>query len=217
MNLSYTARQFLTLPALIWVCLSAQAGRPLTVDDANVNDTGVAHVETFWSRGADGARVLTIAPTYSPLPGLDLIAQDARTLSGGPHSQTIQTKLQLSQPRENGCHTALVFGATHWQKGQGQSGFMSANLSCDLAPGALHWSLVSSRSPQGADVPSLGVAWEHVMGSWTGHVESVAQRQAKPMLGVGLRRDILPGLQLDGTWGRMGGQTLFSLGSKWQF
>ena len=71
MNLSYTARQFLTLPALIWVCLSAQAGRPLTVDDANVNDTGVAHVETFWSRGADGARVLTIAPTYSPLPGLD--------------------------------------------------------------------------------------------------------------------------------------------------
>jgi hypothetical protein len=64
-------KKIISLLATSLLAVSAQAGRPLSVDDANVNDKGVAHVETFWSRAADGSRSLTIAPTYSPLPGLD--------------------------------------------------------------------------------------------------------------------------------------------------
>ncbi len=45
-------KKFISLLALSLLGLSAQAGRPLNVDDANVNDVGVAHVETFWSRAA---------------------------------------------------------------------------------------------------------------------------------------------------------------------
>ncbi|MFM8822239.1 MAG: hypothetical protein ACKOD8_02640, partial [Limnohabitans sp.] len=63
-------KKILSTLALSLSVMSAQAGRPLNVDDANVNDQGVAHIETFWSRAADGSRTLTIAPTYSPLPGL---------------------------------------------------------------------------------------------------------------------------------------------------
>jgi hypothetical protein len=187
------------------------------VDDANVNDQGVAHVETFWSRAADGSRTLTLAPTYSPLPGLDLIAQDVKTFSGGPHSQTFQAKMQVTAPKEKSCHFAWVLGVTQWQKGEGQKSFVAGNTSCDMGAGTLHSSLVSSRDAEGKDVPSWGVAWEQAMGDWTAHIESVAQRAAKPLVGVGLRRDVLPGLQMDGTWGKQGGKAVFSLGTKYTF
>lgn len=210
-------KKTISLLAFVFLSLSAQAGRPLNVDDANVNDQGVAHVETFWSRAADGSRTLTIAPTYSPLPGLDLIAQDVRAISGGPHSQTFQAKMQVTSPRENSCHFAWVLGVTQWQKGEGQKSFVSANTSCDMGVGALHSSWVSTRDAQGKDVPSWGVAWEQGLGDWTGHIESVAQQASKPMVGVGLRKDVLPGLQFDGTWGKQGGKALFSLGTKYTF
>jgi len=187
------------------------------VDDANVNDTGVAHVETFWSRAADGSRSFTIAPTFSPLPGLDLIAQDVRTFSGGAHSQTLQAKMQVTSPKDNSCHFAWVVGATQWQKGDGQKSFVSANSSCDMGVGALHASVVSSRDAVGRDTPSLGVAWEQSFGAWTGHIESIAQRAAKPMVGIGARTDVMPGFQVDGTFGRVGGKAMFSLGTKITF
>jgi hypothetical protein len=197
--------------------LSAHAGRPLTVDDANVNDKGVAHVESFWSRAADGSRTFSFAPTYSPWSGIDLIAIDTRTLSAGPHSQTLQAKWQVTAARDEGCYFAWVFGATVWQKGNGQKSFVGANGSCNIAGGAFHSSLVNTRDSEGRDTPSLGIAWEHSFGEWSGHIESVAQRSGKPLVGLGLRRDILPGLQLDGTWGKQGGKAVFSLGTKYTF
>jgi hypothetical protein len=210
-------KKILSLVALTLLGVSAQAGRPLNVDDANVNDQGVAHIETFWSRAADGSRTLTIAPTYSPLPGLDLVAQDVKTFSGGPHSQTFLAKMQVTAPKEKSCHYAWVLGVTQWQKGEGQKSFVAGNTSCDMGAGTLHASLVSARDAEGKDVPSWGVAWEQTMGDWTAHIESVAQRASKPLVGVGLRRDVLPGLQLDGTWGKQGGKAVFSLGTKYTF
>jgi hypothetical protein len=210
-------KKIISLLAISLLSISAHAGRPLNVDDANVNDTGVAHLETFWSRAADGSRSFTVAPTYSPLPGLDLIAQDVRTFSGGAHSQTLQAKMQVTSPKDNSCHFAWVVGATQWQKGDGQKSFVSANSSCDMAVGALHASVVSSRDAVGRDTPSLGVAWEQSFGAWTGHIESVAQRAAKPMVGIGARTDVMPGFQIDGTLGRVGGKAMFSLGTKITF
>jgi len=210
-------KKIISLLATSLLCVSAQAGRPLTVDDANVNDTGVAHVETFWSRAADGSRTFTVAPTYSPLPGLDLIAVDTRTLSGGAHSQTLQAKMQVTSPKDKSCHFAWVVGITQWQKGEGQKSFVSANTSCDMGVGALHASVVSSRDAVGRDTPSMGVAWEQSFGAWTGHIESVAQRATKPMVGIGARTEVKPGFQVDGTWGRLGGKALFSLGTKFTF
>jgi len=210
-------KKIISLLAFSLFSVSAQAGRPLSVDDANVNDKGVAHVETFWSRAADGSRSLTIAPTYSPLPGLDLIVADARTLSGGAHSQTLQAKMQVTSPKDNSCHFAWVVSATQWQKGDGQKSFVSANSSCDMGVGALHASVVSSRDAVGRDTPSFGVAWEQSFGAWTGHIESIAQRAAKPMMGIGARTDVMSGLQVDGTLGRVGGKAMFSLGTKITF
>jgi hypothetical protein len=63
----------------------------------------------------------------------------------------------------------------------------------------------------------MGVAWEQSFGAWTGHIESVAQRATKPMVGIGARTEVRPGFQVDGTWGRLGGKALFSLGTKFTF
>jgi hypothetical protein len=210
-------KKILSFCVISFLSISTQAGRPLNVDDANVNDAGVAHVETYWSRAADGSRTLTIAPTYSPLPGLDLVAQDVRTFSGGPHSQTLLAKVQVTAPRDNGCHFAWVLGATQWQKGEGQQSFVGANSSCDFGLGNLHSSFVAARDFEGNVSPTWGVAWEQTFGAWTGHIESVTQRDSKPMFGVGLRRDVLPGLQLDGTLGKQAGKNVFSLGTKYTF
>ena len=172
---SASALLFLTA---FFVSFPSFAGRPLTVDDANVNDKGVAHVESFWSRAADGSRTFTVAPTYSPLPGLDLVAIDTRTLSGGSHSQTLQAKMQVTAARDRGCYFAWVLGATVWKKGDGQNSFVGANASCNMAGGALHSNLISTRDAEGRDAPTFGLAWEQNFGEWTGHIESVAQRAA---------------------------------------
>ena len=210
-------KKIISLLSFTVLSVSVQAGRPLSVDDANVNDQGVAHVETFWSRAPDGSRTLTIAPTYSPLPGLDLIAQDVRTFSGGAHSQSVLAKMQVTSPKDNSCHFAWVLGATQWKKGDGQKSFVSANSTCDMGVAALHASVVGSRDAEGRDTPSFGLAWEQSFGEWTGHIESVAQRASKPMVGIGARKDIVPGVQVDGTWGRLGGKAMFSIGTKITF
>jgi hypothetical protein len=56
----------------------AQAGRPLTVDDANVNEVGEGHVEGWWTRAPDGSRSWTVAPAYAPMKNLELGAGIAR-------------------------------------------------------------------------------------------------------------------------------------------
>ena len=86
-----------------------------------------------------------------------------------------------------------------------------------MGVGALHASVVSNRDALGRDTPSLGAAWEQSFGAWTGHIESVAQRAAKPMVGIGARTDVIPGFQVDGTLGRVGGKAMFSLGTKITF
>jgi hypothetical protein len=125
--------------------------------------------------------------------------------------------MQVTSPKDNSCHFAWVVSATQWQKGDGQKSFVSANSSCDMGVGALHASVVSSLDAVGRDTPSLGVAWEQSFGAWTGHIESIAQRAAKPMMGIGARTDVMPGLQVDGTLGRVGGKAMFSLGTKITF
>jgi hypothetical protein len=43
---------------------SVQAGRPLTVDDASVNDVGRGHVEGWWTRAPNGPRSWSVAAAY---------------------------------------------------------------------------------------------------------------------------------------------------------
>jgi hypothetical protein len=186
-------------------------------DDTTTQVKGVAHIETMWSRDTDGSRSLTVMPTYSPWPGLDLLAMENRPLAQGFKEQTLQAKIQISSARYQDCWVAWVLGVTVWQKGDGPKSFLAANGSCDIAIGSLHSSVVSTRDVQGRDVSSLSVAWENQFGPWTYYLETVSQRIHKPFVGFGIRRDVVPGLQLEGMWGKQGSQPVISLGSRYSF
>ena len=48
-----------TACALALLCTPAWAGRPLSVDDANVDDKGTGHVEAWFARGAGSTNGFT--------------------------------------------------------------------------------------------------------------------------------------------------------------
>jgi hypothetical protein len=60
----------------------AHAGRPLSVEDANVNETGQGHVETWWAHSSAGSRAWTVAPAWSPVDGMELTAAFSRENPG---------------------------------------------------------------------------------------------------------------------------------------
>ena len=197
--------------------LSAYAWRPMIADDTTTQVKGVAHIETMWLRDTDGSRSLSIIPTYSPWPGLDLVAIENRPLAQGSKEQTLQAKIQISSARFQDCAAAWVLGITVWQKGDGPKSFFAVNGTCDIPVGSLYSSLVGTRDLQGRDVSSFSMTWEHQFGAWAAYIETVSQRTHKPYLGFGVRRDVVPGLQLEGMWGKQGGQPIFSLGSRYSF
>ena len=56
------------------------AGRPLTVDDANVNEVGAGQLETWHARQADGVNVWTVAPAYGLMEGVEIGASWSRDI-----------------------------------------------------------------------------------------------------------------------------------------
>ena len=68
------------LAATTALCLAwpAHAGRPLSVDDAGVDEVGHGHVEVWWEgqRGQPGT--VSMAPAFTPIAGLELGAVLAR-------------------------------------------------------------------------------------------------------------------------------------------
>ena len=55
------------------------------------------------------------------------------------------------------------------------------------------------------------------MGAVTGHIEAFGERGSKPTMQIGLRSEVLPKVQLDGTVGRRSNDTLDSVGLKFSF
>ena len=207
------------LALLVTLSLTAPAwaGRPLNVDDANVNDAGEGELETWYAREPGGSRVWNIAPAYSPVAGLEIGAAAARDRTLRINIFSLQAKLQLSKPSESGCHYAGVIGVSRPGGQAGNSPYGTAIMSCAMAPGFLHLNLGASRAPGESAAAAFGAAWEQDLKFATGHVEMLAKERTKPAFNVGLRRDIAKDIQIDGSVGRSDRQTLWSVGMKFQF
>ena len=129
----------------------------------------------------------------------------------------MQAKWRLTEGAGGGCRHAVI-GAVVRAEGESSLGpALTGAMSCPLGPGLLHVNLGAARAPGERTAPFAGVAWEQDLGFASAHVEWITTRRAKPVANLGLKREIAPGLQLDGSVGRSGGQTLFSLGLKQQF
>lgn len=205
------------LAALLLNPASGHAGRPLNVDDANVNEAGAGHLEAWYTRQPGTARRWTVAPVYAPWQGVELGAAWARERGSGLSTVSLQSKIRLSTPREGRWHHAMVLGLSHAQDQRGATRSATLIASREFTPGALHINLGASRAPGGPALPALGLAWEQAFGPVTGHLEWLGEHQSKPLFGLGLRRELVTDLQLDGSLGRSGGSTLYSLGLKLQF
>lgn len=217
MRLFQSAPVLLAASLTLLLAAPAWAGRPLNVDDANVNEAGAGHLETWYARQPDGSGVWTVAPAYSPLAGLEIGAAAARDRTLRFNTFSVQAKLQISKPSDTGCHYAGVVGVSRPDGQAGGSPYATAIMTCSVEPGALHVNLGASRAPGESAVPALGVAWEQDLAFAIGHVEMLAVERTKPAFNIGLRREIAPGVQIDGSVGRSDRQTLWSLGMKFQF
>ena len=193
------------------------AGRPLTVDDANVNDTGDGHVEAWWTRSPNGVRSWTVAPAYAPVDNIELGAGIAREQFSGIQTQNIQAKFRLSPTQENGCNFGVVAGYARVD-GQSSQPYVNGLFSCNHPRlGSLHTNLGALNFSSSQRVRTWGVAWERAYGEVTVHIEKFGMEHEKPTIAAGLRFNVMEDLQLDTSVGRANKNNIFTLGLKWMF
>jgi hypothetical protein len=201
--------------ALLASITAAHAGRPLMVDDANVNEKGAGHVETWFEKGGSD-KSFTISPAYGIAKGWEVSAAYNRDQPFSRNYVGLGAKYQISKPQANGCHSAVSMAYAR-ASGNGAMGF---NLigTCSLGGPDIHVNLGAAReSATNTNTRSLGVALEKEFGLVTGHFEAVAIQHEKPIFQIGARRAVAKSWQLDGTIGRQGGRNIFSLGTKYSF
>lgn len=209
-------RPLLVVAGLL-ACLSAQAGRPLTVDDANTDDAGTGHVEGWYARQPGHAHTWTVAPAYAPVDGLELGASFTRDRSAATTNQALQAKWRITPSQEVGCNAAAVLGATQTRGQSGTTPYLNGLLSCNSPWGATHVNVGGQWPSGGPGVATWGLAHERAFGAATVHVEAFGQRLAKPTFQVGTRTNLTHRLQLDATVGRSNRETLLSVGLKQSF
>ncbi|MES2950945.1 MAG: hypothetical protein V4858_20615 [Pseudomonadota bacterium] len=193
------------------------AGRPLAVDDANVNAVGAAHVEVWYERLADNTHVGTVAPALGVAEGVEISAAFARDAGNDVSTTLLQAKFRWTPSLDTGCNIGSSIGASQTHNSSAHTVFVNGLLTCNADFGSLHLNLGSTRAPEGPALGTWGVALEHGFGAWTAHVETFGQEQTSPTVQLGLRTDIAKNLQWDATVGRVNNETVLSLGMKFQF
>ncbi len=209
-------RKTLLLSCAILIATPALAGRPLTVDDASVNETGNGHVEAWYARQPGRLHTWTLAPAYAPIDGLEFSAAFSRDRTTPQSTQAVQAKWRITAVQDSGCNLGAVLGRSQ-TRGSGTTPYLNGLMTCNSGWGATHFNLGANRAPGASTLGTWGVAHEHAFGAITAHVEAFGQRLAKPTFQVGARSEIAKGLQLDGTIGRSNRETLASMGLKYSF
>lgn len=207
------------LSSLLVLTLAAPvyAGRPLTVDDASVNDAGAGHVEAWYARQPGRAHTWTVAPAYAPIDGLELGAALSRDRTADATTGAVQAKWRITPSLETGCNVGAVLGVAHTRGAGGNSPYFNGLATCNSSWGASHFNLGAVRAPGGPTLGTWGIAQEREFGQVTAHVEAFGQRHSKPTFQVGARMEVAKGLQIDGTLGRSNHETLVSVGLKQSF
>ena len=211
----------ITAPIIFTLALLAGsqclAGRPLAVDDANVNEVGSGHVEAWYARQPGGADVWTVAPAYGLTEGMEIAASWSRDASNQVNTTALQAKFRLTPSLKDGCNVGAAIGASRPNDGSGNTPFINGLLTCNMDAGSLHLNLGANRPPDGPTLNTWGLAFEREFGAMTAHVEYFGQEQSSPTFQLGLRTELVKNVQIDGTVGHSSGDALFSLGLKFQF
>jgi len=193
------------------------AGRPLTVDDAGVNEAGAGHVEMWAERQAGNTNMLTVAPAYGLTDGIEIALAFVRDTSSAVSSTAAQIKLRLTPSLQSGCNMAATLGSTQFNNGAANAPFVNGIVTCNAGFGSLHVNVGAVRAADSQTLGTWGVAVERGFGAFTAHLETFGQEQAAPTVQMGLRTDIAKNVQWDATLGRVSSETVLSMGVKFQF
>jgi len=213
---SSLAFAFVVLMALS-ASIPSFAGRPLTVDDASVNDTGDGHIEAWWTRSPNGVRSWTVAPAYAPVDNIELGAGISREQFTGIQTQNIQAKFRITPSQENGCNFGAVLGYARTDA-ESSKPYVNGLLSCNNPTlGSLHTNVGALNVSGSERVRTWGLAWERAYGEVTVHIEKFGMQNEKPTVAAGLRFNVMEDLQLDTSVGRTNKQNIVTVGLKWMF
>lgn len=211
----------ITSSFLLFIALLASmpsfAGRPLTVDDASVNDAGDGHVEAWWTRSPNGVRSWTVAPAYAPVENIELGAGIAREQFTGIQTQNIQAKFRITPTQENGCNFGAVLGSARVE-GDSFKPYVNGLFSCNSSTlGSFHTNVGALDVSSSQRVRTWGLAWERAYGEVTVHIEKFGMKNEKSTIATGLRFNVMEDLQLDTSVGRANKQNIVTIGLKWMF
>lgn len=114
------------------------AGRPLTVDDAGMNDKGYGHIELWYAADNRGLRQFNIAPAYAAFENIELGAIVSRESSGASTAYAVQAKLIMTPSKKDGCNLGASAGIGWERHISGNSPFANALVTCNFEAGSLH-------------------------------------------------------------------------------
>jgi hypothetical protein len=197
---------------------NAHAGRPLTVDDASVNELGGGHVEFWFARLPGQSNVWHVSPAYSPIKGFEVSALLSRDRTGSETTKAIQGKYLFTPSNPDGCNFGTSFGTGYVNELRRQTPYLSGLATCNGNLGSAHLNLGVSKAEGESSVGVWGIAFERELGGGvTGHIERFGQKHVHPSMQVGIRKEIMSGLQIDGTLGRYADDSIYSIGIKKTF
>ena len=102
--------------------------------------------------------------------------------------------------------------------GAGRSTVLNGVLSCNgLASASVHLNLGAVKATDVSTKATWGIAIEREFGQFTPHAEWFGVEGIKPVFQIGARTQLCKMVQIDGTVGRSQGESLYSLGFKFQF
>lgn len=198
--------------------LPASAGRPLAVDDAGVNASGRGHLESWLTRGPGGVRAWTVGPAFGAADGLELGLLVSRDTNATQTTTAVQAKVLFSPSVEDGCNAGMTLGAARARGVSGSGHYVTGLFTCNaLGPGNTHVNLGRTKALGERGAATWGVAYELPLSRLTPHVEWFGVQHTRPTAQIGARTDLASGVQLDGSIGRQGSDTVVTLGLKLSF
>jgi hypothetical protein len=219
MGMSNKFKQILGIALAVCAATNAHAGRPLLVDDANVDEPQTGHVEAWFLRDVDGSNTYTVSPAYSPMKNLELDALLSRNATQRVNSVGLQLKALFTEPKKQGCNVGGTIGVTRSQDGSTSTNLPYVNglLTCHQGETAFHANAGANKPEGSKTLGTWGIAVEHEwLSEFTVHAEVFGQQQSKPTFQIGAKQE-WGNFQLDGTVGRIDGKNLYTLGVKWSF
>lgn len=214
--------------SMLAMATSAQAARPLAVDDTGVNESGVCHLEAWQDRNPAGRHTL-VAPTCGVGGGLEINLEAVHSHPGEDTSR--------------GAFIGFRWAPAHWQLGEWKfatrGGWTQEKSSEGGRWSSSDWSLgmMASRPLSDQVTLLLNLGHTHLIGQgekttthgvalvWAPHerwqlfAEALGEGQRRPDLGAGVRHWVIPEvLGLDLTVSRppsRDGQTTWGVGFGW--